>query len=377
MVPHDILLKKLEKLGLSELALQWFKSYLSNRTQKVEINGKLSDSSNLDALSVLKGTILGPILFLCFINDLPRATDLLTILFADDTTGLDSDTNLQTLITRVSMEINKMANWFQSNKMALNISKTKYIIFHVPNKKIDNNIELNFNSNLPNTEQNPDLITPIERIHNNHANPSSRSFKLIGIYLDEHLNFNENTKALTNKLSRSIFFLNRVKNTLSAKALKSLYTSFFHSHLLYCANIYSCTSQSNLNKIFLQQKKAIRIITKSGYNDHTAQLFEQFNILPLEKIITQEKLSFMHSIYYNYAPTSFTDTWITQIQRNPDTNLRNATDYCVPFPRIDIFKRLPIYSLPALWNNYDTIRYYENRTTFTIALQELLLNETG
>jgi hypothetical protein len=375
VVPHNILLKKLEKLGITGTALAWFKSYLSDRTQKVDINGHLSDTAYLDALSVFQGTSLGPILFLCFINDLPRATDLFSVLYADDTTGLDSDSDLQALMARVSMELRKMAIWFQSNRMALNINKTKYIIFHVPSKKVDKNVTLQLDSNLPNTPFDPNLIFEIERIHNSHANPSLRSFKLLGIHFDEHLNFNANTQALISKLSRSIFFINRAKHTLTPKALKALYTSFFHSHLLYCTNIYSCTSQTNINKIFLQQKKAIRIITNSEYNAHTAPLFHSLNILPLAKIITSAKLTFMHTVYYGYAPPSFSNTWQTQAQRNPDLNLRNATDIYVPFPRIDLFKRMPIYALPYTWNSHDIVRYYANRTTFRYALQELLHSE--
>ncbi len=105
-------------------------------------------STNLDALSVFQGTSLGPILFLCFINDLPNATDLFTVLFADDTTGLDSDSNLQNLLTRVSTELTKLADWFRSNRMAINVNKTKYIIFHVPSKKIDVVPVLCFDNNL-------------------------------------------------------------------------------------------------------------------------------------------------------------------------------------------------------------------------------------
>ncbi len=198
VVPHSI---KLEKLGITGTALAWFESYLSNRTQKVDINGNLSDIAYLDALSVFQGTSLGPILFLCFINDLPRATDLFSVLYADDTTGLDSDSDLGILMTRVSVELKKMSVWFQCNKMALNINKTKYIVFHVPSKKVDNSIKLMLDTNTDNSHPDPSLISEIERIHNGHANPSLRSFKLLGIYFDEHMNFNANSNALTSKLS--------------------------------------------------------------------------------------------------------------------------------------------------------------------------------
>jgi hypothetical protein len=193
-------------------------------------------------------------------------------------------------------------------------------------------------SNIPNTPFNPELIFEIERIHNSHANPSLRSFKLLGIHFDEHLNFNANTNALFSKISCSIFFIYRVKHTLTPKALKSLYNSFFHSHLLYCTNIYTCTSQTNISKIFMQQKKAIRIISNSSYNAHTAPLLNRLDILPLDKVITKAKLTFMRSVYYGHAPNSFANTWQTQAQRNPDIH--------IPFPHIDLFKRLPLYSQP-------------------------------
>jgi hypothetical protein len=90
----------------------------------------------------------------------------------------------------------------------------------------------------------------------------------------------------------------------------------------------------------MQQKKAIRIITNSSYNAHTAPLFAKLNILPLDEVIIQAKLSFMHSVYYEYAPSSFTGTWQTQAQCNPDLNLRNATDFYTPFPHIELFKKL-------------------------------------
>ena len=113
-------------------------------------------------ISVLQGSILGPILFLCYINDLPNATELLTFLFADDTSGLITGDNLPELITKMNVEINTLANWFRTNKMALNLSKTKYIIFHSRGKKLDfDENSIVYNENEIGKPQNPDLITPL------------------------------------------------------------------------------------------------------------------------------------------------------------------------------------------------------------------------
>jgi hypothetical protein len=370
-VPHALLLKKLQKLGITGTALNWFSSYLSNRTQKVEVNGTLSDSQELN-MSVFQGTCLGPILFLCFINDLPNATDLLAVLYADDTTGLDSDSELPTLMARVKTELSKLSQWFIANKMSLNTSKTKYIIFHAPGKKVNSDLTLEIDANLPGTPHDPNLVTTVERIHSKHPNYESQAFKLLGIYLDEHLNFNHNTTMLTSKLSRACFFINRAKHTLSPRALKTLHTSFFHSHLLYCTNIFTSTSQTNITTIFKQQKKAIRILANSDYHAHTAPIFESLCILPLDKIILQAKVTFMHSIFYNYAPPSFNNTWTTHAQRNLNHELRNDSSFYLPFPRIELYKKLPIYSMPSAWNNLGDLRYQYNKVTFKISLNDFL-----
>ena len=140
--------------------------------------------------------------------------------------------------------------------MALNVNKTKFMIFHNKGKKIDlQNTSLVYNNNPLKAIQNSNLITPIERIHSMHPVKNLRSLKLLGIYLDENLNFNINTDKLCAKLSRSIFIINRAKHLLNDKSLRTLYFALFHSHLLYCPLIYSSTSQKNVTKIFKLQKK--------------------------------------------------------------------------------------------------------------------------
>ena len=106
VVPHSILLKKLKKFGITGTTWNWFRSYLSNRKQKVEINGTFSNLASIN-ISVLQGSILGPILFLCFINDLPNLPNLLLLLFADDTGCFASDKNLNNLINTCNTELQK------------------------------------------------------------------------------------------------------------------------------------------------------------------------------------------------------------------------------------------------------------------------------
>jgi len=374
VVPHDILLKKLSKLGVNGTALNWFASYLSNRKQKVDINGNISSSKNLD-ISVLQGTILGPILFLCFINDLPNATTLDSRLFADDTACTHAHSHLPTLIDFANTEIQKLANWFRANKMAVNISKTKYIIFHGKGKKVDlTNLSVVYNDNEIGKLQDPLLITPLERVFNENPKKDSKSYKLLGVYLDETLSFKSHIDQICNKLNRSIFCIGRAKNFLTKPALKSLYFALVHPHLLYCLNIFSCANKSNLKRITILQKKAVRIINKTPRLAHTSTLFVNSEILPFEKLISQSKVTFMHSVEYGYCLPTFSTTWPKNNQRQ-NHNLRNANDFYVPVPRVESFKNIPLYSFPVEWNSLpEEIKYQNNRTTFKIALKDFLLN---
>jgi hypothetical protein len=376
VVSHEILIKKLQKLGINGVALEWFKSYLSNRTQQVDINGNLSESKQLK-ISVLQGTILGPILFLCFINDLPEATELILFLFADDTSCTAADNDLPTLIRYVNIELQKLANWFRSNKMVVNISKTKFIIFHGKGKKIYlNNMQVVFNENEIGKVADPNLITPLERIYNEHPLKECRTYKLLGVHLDETLSFKPHIEIICSKINKLIYCINRAENVLNVKSLKSLYFALIHPHLLYCINIYSITSPSNLKRLFTLQKRAIRLINKAPFLAHTSDLFKTSKILPLEKMIEQGKLHFMHSIEYGYCPQSFSNLWIKNFEWTPNANLRNANDFYIPTARVDSFKRIPIYSFPLAWNNLtDEIKFQFNKYTFRKTLKECLFED--
>jgi len=231
---HEILLMKLERMGIRGTALEWFKSYLSDRTQFVDINGNHSSEKKIK-ISILQGSILGPILFLCYINDLYRVTDLFTLMFADDTFSAKSGSDLNLLVQDVNAEINKMAIWFRANKLAVNKSKTKYMIFRTRGKKVDTNVpNIVFDENERDCPFNPDFVTILERYHNNHQNSDGQAYKLLGVYLDEHLTFDAHVNHLCKKLSRSLYCIKMAKNNINPPGLRALYFALIHSHLSYC-----------------------------------------------------------------------------------------------------------------------------------------------
>jgi hypothetical protein len=236
VVSHDILLMKLSKMGVTGTALEWFKSYLSDRLQIVDINGNFSRVRKIK-ISVLQGSILGPILFLCFINDLHNVTQLLTLMYADDTFSLESGDDLLALTNLINSEINKMAIWFRANNLAVNITKTKYMIFRSKGKKIDTEPIIVYNENEPNHPHDDNLVTVLERYHDKHTSPECRSYKLLGIFLDEHLTLDSHVNHICSKLTRSLYCIKQAKHTIPLTGLRSLYYALIHSHLTYCTII--------------------------------------------------------------------------------------------------------------------------------------------
>ena len=374
VVSHNILLKKLEKLGIKGLTLKWFESYLSNRKQCVEIGGVSSSSKNLD-ISVLQGSILGPILFLCFINDLSLSTVLLALLFADDTIVLASGYNLPDLINHVNEEMQKLANWFRANRMAVNISKTKYMIFRPKGQQLNlQGKTVIYNNNEIGQPDSPELIFELERCFNDNPVKEHRTYKLLGVYFDEHLSFDQHVQTVCSKISQSNFIISRAKNFLDKKSLKMLYSSMVHPHLIYCLPIYGCTSQKNIAKLSKIQKKVIRTISKSPYNAHTHELFQSLEILPIEQLIKYTQSLLIHAIYHKHCPPSLQNTWTLNNQRNDNHNLRNSSELYVPLARTEHVKKLTLFALPKIWNNLPDFKSNPNKIAFKRTLKTHLLN---
>ena len=373
-VNHQILISKLHKLGIRGAELCWFRDYLLNRKQLVHING--SKSRLLEILiGVPQGSILGPLLFLIYINDLPLCSELLALLFADDTTLFLSGQNLDELVQKVNREFKKVVDHFRFLKLALHPEKTKFILFsNSPEARASNfNIFLNFNNN--NDDQNDDLISNLVRIT---ADSEVPAIKFLGIYIDPSLNFKFHIDNIISKISKSLYFFRSAKNFLSQKALKSIYFALIHSHLIYGIQVWSCANQHNLNAIFLKQKNAIRILNSAKYNAHTEPLFKSCGILPLHSLIEFFQIQFFHNFIIGDLPTSFFNYWIRNEDRRPaGAILRNNQEFHIPHTRLSTTDRFPRQSFPRLWNSCENedIKSIANKNSFNLNLKNYFLNK--
>ena len=346
---HDILFSKLEKYRIKNTELLWFKSYLTDRKQFVSIKNKSSPLLNI-FLGVPQGSILGPLLFLIYINDLPLSSSFLSLLFADDTTLLLSHDNIKVLTEMVNCEFGKVCEFFCINKMVLHPDKTKFILFSRSNFN-NETIQIFCNNNNSN-QNNPNLIHPITRVLSSDNEPA---IKFLGVLFDPDLNFKSHIANLKSKLSKSLYTLRTVKNTLSTDSLLLLYNSIFHCHLLYANTIWSCSRSSLINEIFKMQKAAVRLITGSAYNAHTEPLFKKLKILPLPDLITFSKIQFIQRFLQKFLPSSFNDIWVCNSIRNIGENeiqLRNHAQLQNVYSNLAKLDLFPLYNFPKIGEGF-------------------------
>jgi hypothetical protein len=372
---HDILLRKLSRVGIRGQTLAWFKNYLHNRQQFVTISGHNS-SLKLIKLGVPQGSILGPILFLLYINDLPLASLFTDFLFADDTTLYTSGPDLPELISFVNAEFHKICTYFRQNKLVLHPEKTQFALFS--NSRDVRDCEISIFANNNNSGFNdPSLCTPLERVHSLSRIPA---IKFLGVYFDVDLNFKYHVKTICTRVSRALYMLRTCKNLLSEKSLLTLYYSMVHCHLVYGNHIWGCANESSITELFRKQKAAVRIITNSSYRAHTEPIFKKLNILPLPSLIEFFKLQFMQRFIQGHLPPSFNNVWITNEARRSETismSLRNHENFYIPVSRLKNLENKPLYSFPKAWSllTDHSITIIRNCVEFNAKLKEHFLNQ--
>ena len=262
-VNHDILFDKLSFYGIRGLPLDWLKNYFLNRFQYVDYNGS-SSFYNTIKCGVPQGSILGPLLFLIYINDICNALEFLEfILFADDTNLFLSHDDLSYLNTIINLELDKLSIWLQTNKLSVNTNKSNYIVFK--SRQGRQPLDLNLEINKCSLNQVSEVV-------------------FLGVVLDEHLSWKSHISHLAWKISKSIGIIFKSNSCLPRFSLRLLYYSLVYPYLQYCVTVWGSTYPSNLNRIILLQKRVVRCINKDAYDAHTDPIFKELRILKFNDI---------------------------------------------------------------------------------------------
>jgi len=308
-------------------------NYLTDRYQYVEYENITSTKLPL-SVGIPQGAILAPLLFAIYINDLPNVSELLTPLsYADDTTLL-STINIftppnahQPNTHLINNELTKYTNWLCVNKLSINVSKTKAIIFKTPNKYL-HPLNLSING------------TPIEIVE---------SFNFLGITIDHHLNWTPHVNKVANKICTANGILSRLKNIFPLNALLNIYHSLITSHMNYGITVWGY----NLTRIKKLQKKSIRIITKSHFIAHSEPLMKRHKLLKVEDILQSKQLMLFYKMMNQQAPSYLYSLLPIMPHLYHDHNTRFNNRHQVPLVRKQLATRCFRYSLPVLLNKFD------------------------
>ena len=310
-VDHNILLKKLHHYGIRGTANKWFDSYLSNRSQFVTINGTNSDPKPMK-FGVPQGSVLGPLLFLIYINDLHSAINYCTTRhFADDTGLLIINSSLKQLKKHLNLDLRSLTVWLKANKISLNASKTEMLIFRHPNKPIEYDLKIKLDG---------------KRLY------SSKYVKYLGILLDPHLNWSYHVKTLAPKLSRAAGLLAKVRHYVKDDVLRNIYFGIFSSLLNYASAIWGQYENTNIKRIIKLQNKAVRIINFADFREPTSKLYQKSKILKFGDNIKINNYLYVKDSLNRQIPYSLQNDF-TYIHDAHDQHTRNSVNQCVQLPK--------------------------------------------
>ena len=290
-------------------------------------------------IGVPQGSILGPLLFILFINDLPsQLSHSESTMFADDTTVLTEGSSIHDLNVKLNLVAQDLSAWTQQNRMVTNTLKTKTMLIHSPQQ-------------LKNTSD-----RSLSVILNGNMLAQVKQAKVLGLTLDEFLIWTKHIDNLCSTINSRLALLRRIKPFLTKDCALRFYNSCINSSLIYCSVTWGNCSKTLLLRILRLQKRAARIILDADFSTPSVLLFSQIRIIPIFDLVKFRKLLLLINILTNpSAPSSFKQMFkfLSSIRQRALTRAC-AYDLQPPFPRTDSGKRTFLYGASILFNCLDS-----------------------
>ena len=331
LVDHSILIKKLSIYKFSSSAIQWFKSYLNNRQQTIECDKGFTDFLNILS-GVPQGSILGPTLFLLFINDLPLCFEHCSSdLYADDTTVHTKDSSVNNIEHNIMYDLKNAIEWSKPNKMQLHYGKTTCM--------------------LVGTRQRLNMSHKLNIQANNICIQNVSKQKLLGIYIDENLTWSSHIDYLCSHISTKISLLRNLSKYVPVKVLKMFYQSYILPCIDYGSITWGSASSSNIERLNKLQKRAARIILRTDFNTPSQEMFQELGWSPVPNRIKYNKAVLTYRALNNLTPAYITNL-LKPMSQVHSLNLRSSENgsLYVPKSRTSLYSGSFSCSAPRLWN---------------------------
>ena len=333
-VNHTILLQKLKLVGCTHRSLIWFESYLKDRKQYVSIKGKTSSTRTV-RYGVPQGSVLAPLLFSIFINDLPRSIDCEEMfLFADDATLSVRGRSMDEIQYKMNHALNDVNKWTQNNKLLLNTSKTKVMVIG-SRQRIkaldDTSLQVQIRS------------TPIERVS---------EYKCLGIIIDEYLQFTKHAEKVALQMKQKLGILRRLKSTFNTHYLSLLYWGYILPHALYCCNVWTNRAKQNYDIINKLHKRAAYIITGCSWDTPSEQVLTQLNWPTLQKLYLKVMACMTFKCVHHLAPPLLAEKFVLH-DDVAQRITRNSHQLKLEPPRCntELYKRSFVSTAISYWND--------------------------
>jgi exonuclease III len=351
LIDHEILIQKLDTYVKNSTVTDFMRSYLVNRSQYVHINGTSSSKDSIKC-GVPQGSILGPLLFCIFINDLPLALEDSSVncdMFADDNTLHTNGKTTDEIEVSLQIGLDCVQDWCRENKMVLHPEKTKSMIITTRQKHQRQNLELKLKLNSK----------CIEHVHEH---------KVLGVIIDDEMTWSSHISHVNKTLSRNLFLLYQLKHYVGTEARLSFYYAHILSHINYASNVWCGASANNLKLMQSLHRRAAKMILPDPALT-TEEKQRQLGILTLDNQFIYNIAILMFKVRQNLAPT-----YLRGLLELP-TSRYGSEKYILPLPRIDIFKHSFSFCGPSVWNSLpQSISQCQTLSTFKKRLHEFLCN---